>query len=79
MALLDFRKPACFEEIKKKVIEISKCKYEYIDSILDIERCSFKFPYSKQTFWYYVGTYNTGFLVAKEGEKVAGLRAVDGE
>ena len=54
------------------MIEISKCKYEDIDAILEIERRSFKFPYDKQTFWYYTATHTAGFLVAKDGEKIAG-------
>ena len=54
------------------MIEISKCRYEHIDAILEIERLSFQFPYSRQTFWYFVGTHNGGFLVAKDGEKIEG-------
>ncbi len=54
------------------MIEINKCKYEYIDAILELERCSFKFPYRRQTFWYFIATYNAGFLVAKDGEKIEG-------
>ncbi|MCS4537293.1 MAG: ribosomal protein S18-alanine N-acetyltransferase [Thaumarchaeota archaeon] len=54
------------------MIEISKCGYEDIDAILEIERRSFKFPYNKQTFWYYIVTDNAGFLVARDGEKIAG-------
>ena len=54
------------------MIEISKCKYEDIDAILEIERRSFKFPYDKQTFLYYIATHTAGFLVAKDAGKIVG-------
>jgi ribosomal protein S18 acetylase RimI-like enzyme len=52
--------------------QISNCNYEDIDAILEIEKRSFKFPYSKQTFWYYIATHNAGFLVARDGEEITG-------
>ena len=54
------------------MIEIAKCKSEDIDAILEIEKRSFRFPYDKKMFWYYVTAHNTGFLVARDSEEIAG-------
>jgi ribosomal-protein-alanine N-acetyltransferase len=54
------------------MIQISKCSYGDIDTILEIEKRSFKFPYSKQTFWYYIAAHNAGFLVARDESKITG-------
>jgi len=54
------------------VIQISKCSCDDIDAILEIEKKSFRFPYNKQTFWYYIATHNSGFLVARDDGKITG-------